>query len=842
MIGTDHVDPETGNTGLITLYAYNEIGEQVRELTLEGNLNPAVHFLPDGARYHTTAAHLDGLYAGVANDESARLTNYEDDRLGRVVLMVAPDPDIHDDAVAAVETVYAYDQNSNVTDTMIHFAEDVNGDGAIADRQTNASEWSSLTTTREFDKLDRPWRTLGQAVDVGGMVTRPLAEVSYNIDGSVHEQHELNVRPNRSDETRTTTFIYDGLGRLHKTQLPDVNGDRITHVQYLDAIGNTIITFQQSAGISSPQYTYHTYDRLNRPVSSETPIAKAVRNGTTELDLHVHTWLKYHADGTMRSTFNNVDGLDEKKIFAYDNMGRLLSETQYVDSSPGITSKFTYDVFGNRIRFRDPVDNVISYARDNLGRVTVETAIADKDGDLSPDNDQWMRTFHYDAFGNLIQRIDRNNQTIQFTYNDIGQKTNETWYETSGLNTIPVPITSNDPIQDIYQADFTYTPLGEIENASDQHRDTAMPGLGVIYSDNSEYAITYDALRRVDTLTQTLDVLDSNMGVPLPVVFDYDYDLVGNEVYKFVSIGSNPIALFDESRQYDPLDRLTSVHQSAGIVEPKSADYLYSGPFLEEIQRTGGTELVTSSDYTFLPDGRFERVIHQISSDPALLQFKALYDAKGRVQQHQTGTDAEASISDVEFDYDPTNQIISKLDSSDSIVYARDANGNRGDVAALNRVTSDEEGTYSFDEEGNVVARLQYHETLGEDDGPIEWTLNPFVPDITASGIEPGWFALVVEGTALPTSFDVDLEMWAIVNGTPHYDSVRFQNLTTDNTVNHYFIYANPNHWLFNYTVTAELSLFSAESLPANGRISIRRFDDRTISWDHQNRLKKVEI
>lgn len=211
-------------------------------------------------------------------------------------------------------TTYGYDSQGNVTSV----------DGALAG--------GSDTTTKTYDALNRLIR-----------VTDPASgEVNYGYDG-------LNQLISVSDPRKlTTTYGYDGLSNLKQLASPDTG----VTVNVYDAVGNVV-----SSTDAKGQTTTYRYDALNR-------IAAVIYAGGI-----THTF-QYDQGAYGNGRLTQISDPDSTTDYAYDQKGRLTSETRTIPKSGGAqyTTRYSYDAFGRLTGITYPGGREVAYALDNLGR------------------------------------------------------------------------------------------------------------------------------------------------------------------------------------------------------------------------------------------------------------------------------------------------------------------------------------------------------------------------------------------------------------------------------------------------------------------------------------------
>ncbi|MFO1501304.1 MAG: putative Ig domain-containing protein [Verrucomicrobiota bacterium] len=218
-----------------------------------------------------------------------------------------------------------------------------------------------------------------------------------------------------------------------------------------------------------------------------------------------------------------TDALGRTTHYEYDSQNRT---NKVVDPAGGVV-QFKYDANGNRTKVVDPVGNVTSFVYDAANRLTQEiNTFGDK------------RLYAYDETGNRVQTIDRNGRKRTFDYDELNRMVAEKWWDGPSVirtilfafNALGVQTLASDPAarydytydslnrltqvaqsavpgQPDFTLNYTYTPLGQVESATDNY------GVRV--------GSLYDNRNRLSTRTWQGGGID-------PARVDFAYDPVGN--------------------------------------------------------------------------------------------------------------------------------------------------------------------------------------------------------------------------------------------------------------------------------------------------------------------------
>jgi RHS repeat-associated protein len=390
--------PLSGGGAAVWAYTYGT-GAQVGDRLSASN--------PDGETTDYTY-DAEGDQASIA-DPLANKTTMTYDSDGRLLTRTNP---------SGVVTTNVYDAGGELTkttDPLVHsttYTYDANGN------RTSTTDANGHTTTYRYDPDDE----LIQTTQPDGST----ANTGYDADGNLVSQTDGNGH--------TTSYSFNGLNQTASSTDPDGRTTKYTH----DGVGNLLTEVNPSG-----QTTTYSYDADRRIT------AIAYSDGTTPA---VHE--TYDADGRRTSL---TDGTGTSS-FAYDNLGRLTSET----NGAGATSSYTYDPAGNITQITYPNGKTVSRTYDADSRLKEIT--------------DWLgnrTTYSYDGDGNPTAEHLPGTVTAQSTYNAADQLTGIT-----------------DSNADGNLATFTYArdPVGAITSSSTTGAVTSTDS----YSYDAESRITAD--------------------------------------------------------------------------------------------------------------------------------------------------------------------------------------------------------------------------------------------------------------------------------------------------------------------------------------------------------------
>jgi len=379
----------------------------------------------------------------------------------------------------------------------------------------------------------------------------------------------------------TTTYVYDGFGRVARINLP--NGSQVRN-NWGD---NDLLLIEEIHGdngqgiqklLSKTIYEYDEKDRRTKEIISsfEDDPANSVALETS-----------FFYDEMDRLT-KIQDFRGAQKVFIYDNAGQLIRE---IDTE-GNEEHSTYDRNGNIIR-------VDAHHKEPTGATTIlfkqftydsrnrRTQVIEPDGTSSLEqwDDRNLLTEHTNLLG----------VSSEFQYNSFGEKVQEI-LDTGGLSithewsmdTMGRLVAYRDPRAQV--SDYTFDSLGRVEKieysngfSSERTYDSRSLinreklGSGVVL----EYS--FDTANRLRTITNIINPASISSIQPQ----DFSYDGL-NRIVQATS-GANQV-----KRTYDSLNRLTSETTNSDVIRCTYDDI-------------GG---VLDKEW---PDGRMERHSHNLN-------------------------------------------------------------------------------------------------------------------------------------------------------------------------------------------------------------------------------------
>jgi RHS repeat-associated protein len=541
------VDPE----GHYTINTYNSLNQLTKQTVFDCNETPD----------------------NTANDFAVRQTRTQYDNLSNVIRQVVmknpasqANPVVGEDMI----TDYVYDCAT----------------GLLYQTKTWYGANPTLAvTTYDYDDIGRKISTLDPEGNEGHIV------YSEDTPALVEKTQRLENNPGGNDYTITTFFDYDDFGRLWK--------------QILDSNGNG------DKDYSSDTTTTYLYDGLGR-VTNEIAPDEVVT--FTDYDGFGNVWQKIedyypqnseYFNKTTEYVFNRLNRLSQIKAYDPNDTTSQVSiqTTTYEYDKTGAVTKITYPD-NNSVEYMYNIQNKLDTEIQRNGkwlaywydqkRNLIQVSDYDQNDPNWPTGGSatFIETFSYDAAGNLktADKVEGENPIShsEFTYNGFGLKTSETatYFELEPVVTTWDYDGSGNLISQSSTAalgcDLAYTHdgLGRIKTIDrNEERIISYSYIGTA-TKAIEYpepqvtqSYSYDELGRVDGVG-SIDGQDATI-----LDFVYDYDEVGNRQSEEYHHLDTPVW---DKFYYDNLRRLNQ------------ADYAADSPFAFAVEQpdSGSNRLV----------------------------------------------------------------------------------------------------------------------------------------------------------------------------------------------------------------------------------------------------------
>ncbi|MBN2116321.1 MAG: hypothetical protein JW730_07115 [Anaerolineales bacterium] len=363
----------TDMLGRQTVFHYDALGRVVKVV------DPLGHF--------TTTTYDPNGNVATRTDQLGRTTYYEYDELNRLVKTIDPNG-------GETETFYDEDGNRIATEDPLNHRTEYTYDDV--GRLIATTDPLDRTTSTEYDEYGRRAATIdaaGHRTTFTYDILDRVITVTDDDGNATHTTYDAlgNVLASTDANGNTTTTAYDELNR--PLTVTDAEGHPTTNTY--DAAGNLI-----EVRDALDHTTHYTYDELNRQIAVTDPLEHTTQSS-------------YDALGNLSET---VDANGVVTRYEYDELNRqvavILNNKPGVDpdAETNIRYEFVYNEVGNRISVEDPKGKITTYGYDTLNRL-----IEKKD----PLQNTWSYT--YDLAGNRISATDAKSQTIYYAYDAANQ-------------------------------------------------------------------------------------------------------------------------------------------------------------------------------------------------------------------------------------------------------------------------------------------------------------------------------------------------------------------------------------------------------------------------------------
>ncbi len=604
-------------------------------------------------------------------DALGNTTVIDYDRLYRIVSIVQPDPDDSGpllnptttfvlDAEGQIEklidplgrtTIHAYDQLGRlVTETL----PDSDGPGPE----------SSPVLTHEYDGIGNQV----VATDALGNATRFVYDDLYRLVRIIEPDPdgvaEPELSPTRTMKydaahqlvstsdplNRTTTYQYDGLGRVVRKTFPDPDGigpDMSPELTYAYDLMNNQLSATDALG-NATAYAYDNLYRLVKTTESDPDGAGPQSSPETNYFYDIASQLLSTSDPLNRTT-----------VYEYDNLGRLISvgfpdpDGAGPDRSPVTTH--VYDLMNNELSVTDALGNLTQFEYDNLYRMT-STIQADPDGSGPQTNP--ISLFEFDIAGQMTSKTDPLGRVTSYDYDQLGRVVREIYPDPDGVGPLVAPemtyefdrmnnrLSMTDAVGNLtrYEYDNLYRLTRMIDSDPDGDGPIANPVTRYSYDIASQLLSTADPLNR--TSSSEYDNLGRVIRVTQP-----DPD------------GNGPLAAPQTSYVYDAMNNLLSMTDPLGHVTWSEYDNLY------RVVRVIGEDLDGTGPLTHpTTDYAYDLVDNLLSlQDSSGNQTQYAYDDLDRVFEEMVELES-GTIAARQFEYDAEDNLIRRTDRNNRVI------------------------------------------------------------------------------------------------------------------------------------------------------------------------------
>lgn len=603
---------------LTTKYSWDALNRLSREVIDPGNLARATTFTYDAGGTITSTTLSD-------SDERQRRL-YTVDQFGQVVASTQPTTGRN------LVSTYGYDADGNRTHITTPRG---NADGATA---------SDFTTVTEYDALGRPTVRHSPPVrtDYGGAdsIQSPVEKLGYNAFGDVVSSEDANGN--------LTTYTYDAVGRLARTQLPQVtnpdgSNTEPSETRTYDKVGNLVRLVDRRG--QTWNWIYNSFDK---------PVLRTASSTTAPTRKYHWSW---DAVGNLVETVDENGGRIQA---TWDARHQILTRTIVVrDNGAERRNTWRYTYEGNHL----------ATATDPTGTTNTYTFNAANELLAGPDENGVIRNYSYSLDGKVTSTTDGENRT-KFEWDTAGRLISRSVEDQWDPTVDPAITTSYSYDLDSNRISET-TPAGRISRWTYDAQNRLTAATNVLDA-SSEVTVRYgydpagNRTTVTDQLGHTTSTSYNALSLPSVVVLPasageeslgdrsstYSYDAAGQLVHQ-TQPGNINIR-----RSLDSFGNVLQVEASGDDVEPVEETYEYDAKNnLIKFSTPTGTQSVDYDDRG-----------NVISSTGPQGTAKFSYDANGRVTER---TDANGPS---EFTYDERGWLATASDPLTGSVQSYDYN------------------------------------------------------------------------------------------------------------------------------------------------------------------------
>lgn len=515
-------------------------------------------------------------------------------------------------------------------------------------------------TRTEYDELDRPLKvtlpdgtyTTYEYSLVGNALKTTVTDAEGNssatlVNGSGKTVQSIQYKGPAGSSALTTTFAYDGIGRL--VSVTDTEGN-VTESTYDYGDRRTKVVHPASGETS------YTYDRLGNVLTVQT--ANLKEHGASisyQYELGRLTGIHYpehpendvsyrygdendghHAKGRVILRLDGTGGLE----YSYDNMGnvsRMLRTIVVPNEESAIgtfETGFTYDSYGKLLDMTYPDGEKVCYWYDSSAQLT-EVYIKKKDGA------HYVEDIGYDKFG------DR-------TYIRYGDK-----------------------------SETRYSYLPTTRRLSSTQSSHSQVGSGPCYTLSRHY--TYDDVGNITELSCSSTGGGTGSGTGLlqpPVTHRYEYDALYRLTRADGSTGTSTgqSALYSLTMGYDDLYRITSKNQTLSQTNVQFTGTLSAGYSLDYHYSSASGRKFQMSDVADVNYRKASATVNE--SDKTRERHFYEYDKNGNITHVSTSRMREDRAyrdctREEKFRWDEENRLLAISQNGYVSNYWYDADGER---------------------------------------------------------------------------------------------------------------------------------------------------------------------
>lgn len=648
---------QTNPLGQTTVYAYNTIDEIGRITTPLGNVQSfswfgsgrlARYAVSNGAEYeyfYDSLGRLGGITDLGSSQISAVNTRLEYDAVGNII-SVREGNSVTVNSDSASLSTYTYDEMGRVTSYLApnslvpyQYAYDALGNLVSETNPDGIETRYTYDTLGNIAQIIRAVGTSSETVEFYGYdaVGNLTASISpegirrnYTYDSANRLTFLTEIAPNEPE--RTSAFEYNSMGRVARAF--DPNG--LATVYRYDLFGN-LVAIEQNPIINDEEQTLVTryaYDEIDNLILVQSPEGQSINmsyNGSGQrvryVDAMNNSWsFSYDDIGNVSQVSNPLGNVQSFRYdeasrlnqigfeqgaevdFTYDERGNFASVLLPFTATTNSREEIIYslDNLGNLLSFTHDDENITIFERDTDSRIAsittptlaeIQVNYDEFDRLISANSSDFELVRVYDSVGNL-SRLSGTGGTFSFDYDGFG---NISQMRSSDVSVAyDYDLLSNITVRDAgqfgtisYEYDALYRPIrinmGD-EWVELQYNDNSWRS-NMLRSNGIETRYTYDANGRIRNITHLNDSAETQRIDG----FAYEYDAVGNVIRVTRADNWAILYSYDDARQ---LINERWLDESNQITYSVNYSYDDAGNRIEQTQRVGrGNQSRTIFEY-----------------------------------------------------------------------------------------------------------------------------------------------------------------------------------------------------------------------------------------------------
>ncbi|MEK4852826.1 RHS repeat-associated core domain-containing protein [Paenibacillus sp. FSL H7-0756] len=519
----------------------------------------------------------------------------------------------------------------------------------------------------------------------------------------------------------TYSFVVDTIHTL--TQISNGSTVKTYGIEFYNGLGQTLLKERWDENQEKYTQTQYHYDEWSRPVYAIDAAGNDQKAGydgwgnqSSATDaLGNQTVLKYDLKQRKNIRYLLTAGTGEQLNYAEEQLnqwGQVVSRKTYLDwpsQTKPISESYRYDLLGNVTAYTDPNNN---------------------------QNDEGVTTaYRYDGLGRLTSLKDALNQTTNYSYDGHGQITNVSIQASGGTpeqinhktyNALGLPIEKKDAASQ--SETMQYNTLGQLLRKTDRNGSVNE----YQYDERQQLmSLTINGLVNNTSQTQQIRQIFGGDGIRTRVTKTFTngaetasqsllLDSLGRTRSYQSKVGSRSVNI---QNKIDIVDRMIQIED---VNFSFSTNYQYNKTRLDKVQTNGSATLTSAASanaqYTYFGNDQVKSITYPTLTDGSILKTEYTYNKALGWTETMENTKGSGSLSSYTYSYDNNGNRISVSESRNGGAAQTTNYG----YDALNRLISitrpgGSQTTYTYDVRGNRLT-LSDTSTVSLDSADTSYT------------------------------------------------------------------------------------------------------------------------